>query len=72
MVRPRLEVAGYNYQAALRRLVGEGRLCILWPDVFSIGRMSELISELQLICPTCAPKYNRLNFNGRRQTDENC
>ncbi len=22
MVRPRLEVAGYNYQAALRRLVG--------------------------------------------------
>ncbi len=25
--RPRLEVAGYNYQAALRRLVGVGRLC---------------------------------------------
>ncbi len=29
MACPRLEVAGYNYQAALRRLVGVGRLCIL-------------------------------------------
>ncbi len=29
MVRPRLPVGGYNYEVALRRLVGVGRLCIL-------------------------------------------